>query len=66
MLNGRTRPSFVGWSLCAEYIETAGEDHSQELEEVERAIADWKARALTSGASAESILHILVGLNARR
>jgi hypothetical protein len=56
----------VGWSLCAEYIETAGEDHSQELEEVERAIADWKARALTSGASAESILHILDGLNARR
>ena len=51
---------------AVESVEIPGEDHTGELRQVEEAIADWESRALTTGASAESILRILDGLNARK
>jgi site-specific DNA recombinase len=65
MINGLVRRAWAG-GHALEYIETAGEDHTSELQEVERAITDWEAKAMMPGASAESILRILDGLNARR
>jgi len=48
------------------YDETPGEDHTEELRQVGEAISDWEAKALLPGASADSILRILDGLNARK
>jgi site-specific DNA recombinase len=65
LIDARVRRSWAG-RYAVMYTETAGEDHTSELLDVERAITDWEAKALLPGASAESILRILDGLNARR
>jgi DNA invertase Pin-like site-specific DNA recombinase len=51
---------------AVESVEIPGEDHTEELRQVEEAIADWEAKAMMPGTSAESILRILDGLNARK
>lgn len=51
---------------AVESVEIPGEDHTGELRQVEEAITDWEAKALMPGASSESILRILDGLNARK
>jgi site-specific DNA recombinase len=65
MINGRVLRSWAG-AHALKYIETPGEDHTSELQEVERAITDWESKAMMPGASAESVLRILDGLNAKR
>jgi DNA invertase Pin-like site-specific DNA recombinase len=59
------RRTWVG-RYAVQYVETAGEDHTAELREVERAISDWEAKAMMPGVSAESVLRILDGLNAKK
>ena len=51
---------------ATEVVEIAGEDHTDELHQVEEAIADWEAQALLPGASAGSIRRVLDVLNAKR
>ena len=51
---------------ATESVEIPGEDHSDELRQVEEAIADWEAKALMPGASAGSILRVLDGLNTKK
>lgn len=65
LIDARVRRVWAG-QYAVEYVEMAGEDHTSELREVERAIADWEAKAVLPGASAESILRILDGLNVRK
>jgi len=50
-----------------EHINLPGEDHSEELTQIEQAIADWEEKAvMATGTSAESVLRILDKLNTRR
>lgn len=50
----------------ADEVEVPGEDHTEELHQVEESIAAWEAKALEPGASADSILRVLDGLNAKK
>lgn len=64
-IDGVVRRAWQG-KHATETIEIAGEDHTEELHQMEEAISDWEAKALLPGASADSILRVLDGLNARK
>jgi DNA invertase Pin-like site-specific DNA recombinase len=64
-IHGRVLRAWQG-RYAVESVEIPGEDHTEELRQVEEAVADWESRAMLPGASADSILRILDGLNARR
>ena len=54
-----------GDSFIPEVVDLPAEDHTAELAQVDEAITDWEARAI-SGESAESVIRILDGLHAKR
>lgn len=64
-IDGVVRRAWQG-RYTTESVEIPGEDHTEELRQVEEAIADWEAKALLPGAAAESILRILDGLHTRK
>ena len=54
-----------GDSFIPEVVDLPAEDHTAELAQVDEAITDWEARAI-SGESADSVMRILDGLHAKR
>ena len=64
-IDARIRRVWHG-QYAVESVEIPGEDHTEELRQVEEAIADWEAKALMPGTSADSILRIMDGLNATK